>query len=377
MTFPTSHHTKPFRLLGILALGLVLGGWPSLPATARPSEESTAGPILQKGDRVAWIGSSSTRIGVWPETVAFLLRTRHPELGLQFQRFTTGGGTFATGLEHMDEWLGDFRPTVVIFNYGGNDAGAGRKGLPQFRENMERSIARVRESGARVILSTFQAADVRKAKAGPAARRALYAEEMLHFAREKGWMVIDVFHPLDLLQRANEKRDPAYTILRDTIHLTDPAYIAWGYYFYDRLPLPFERSMAVLSADGRVKASVNCEIADVEASENALAFTRIDEVLPILPPGPLPPRLSVPLESQSRYLLAVEGLAPGEYEIRCLDRPIGVVDAEALALGVNLNTVLLDEGREAPWAEFASALWEDQRLDEIGQTRWRFEVRKR
>ena len=40
-------------------------------------------------DRVAWVGSSSTRIGVWPKTVEFLLRTRHPELRLTFSRHTT------------------------------------------------------------------------------------------------------------------------------------------------------------------------------------------------------------------------------------------------------------------------------------------------
>src|SRR5690606_32070552 len=102
-----------------------------------------------------------------------------------------------------------------------------------------------------------------------------------------------------------------------------------------------------------------------------------DEVLPILPPGPLPPRLSVPLEAHSRYLLAVEGLAPGEYEVRCEGMPIGVVDAGVLAVGVDLNSLLLDGGGEAPWGELARALWEGEGLDRIGEARWRVEVRKR
>src|SRR3954454_4345171 len=67
---------------------------------------------FRKGDRVAWVGSSSTKIGVWPKTMQFLLATRQPELDLKFERFTTGGGTFATGLSKMDEWLTPYKPTV-------------------------------------------------------------------------------------------------------------------------------------------------------------------------------------------------------------------------------------------------------------------------
>src|SRR4051794_36507924 len=74
-------------------------------------------PLIRDGDRVAWIGSSSTRIGVWPRTVEFLLRTRHPELSLEFHRSSTGGGTFSTGLANLDAWLDEFHPTLVVFNY--------------------------------------------------------------------------------------------------------------------------------------------------------------------------------------------------------------------------------------------------------------------
>ena len=73
-------------------------------------------PLLRPNDRVAWIGSSSTNIGVWPKTMEFLLRTRHPDLHLTFKKFSTGGGTFATGVQKLDGWLADFPPTVVVLN---------------------------------------------------------------------------------------------------------------------------------------------------------------------------------------------------------------------------------------------------------------------
>src|SRR5262249_2211595 len=154
-------------------------------------------------------------------------------------------------------------------------------------------------------------------------------------------------------------------------------YVAWGFFLFDRLDLPFVRSAATLTSGGRVTAAENCAIRDVEVGRGVLAFTRADDVLPILPPGPLPPRSAVPLEAHSRYLVAVTGLDPGEYEIRCEGRPVGSVTAPARAGGVNLNSLLLDGGREAPWAGLARAIWEGRLAERVGRTRWRFEVRRR
>ena len=353
------------KLLGMAAFCLLTLG----------SAHAAEGPF-HKGDRVAFVGSSSTHIGVWPKTVEFLLRTRHPELDLTFARFSTGGGTFGTGLEHFDEWLSDLKPNVVIYNYGANDAGAGREGLPRFLDEMTQAVQRAEALGARVVLVTPQAADARKAGASNAAKRALYAETMLSFGRAQGWTVIDVHHPIDTLQRANESLDPAFSILKDTIHLTDPAYVAWGFYAYDGLNLPFVRSDAVLKGDGTVLAHENCTIEDINASDGRLTFTRADSVLPILPPVDLPPRLSVPLEAHSLYLLTVTDLPAGDYEILCEDKPIGVIDSKTLADGINLNSLLLDQGHLAPWQIEATDFWDGNDLDQIGKTKWRFEVRK-
>ena len=242
---------------------------------------------------------------------------------------------------------------------------------------MDDCIEKVQDSGARVILVTPQAADVRRSGAQPAANRTLYAESMLSLGRQRGLTVIDVHHPLDLLQRAGEQADADYTILKDKIHLTNPAYVAWGYYFYDALNLPLVRTEAVLSADGEVLATENCEIENVKSGENSLTFTRLDRVLPILPPGPLPPRLYVPLESHSLYRLSVTGLESGEYEIRCEGQILGVADADALGVGVNLNALLLESGKPAPWDDLAQSVWEGKDLNLIGKTRWKFEIRKR
>lgn len=336
-----------------------------------------AGATVRNGDRIAWIGSSSTKIGVWPRTVEFLLRTRHPGLELHFQSCTSGGGTFDTCLENLDGWLDEFRPTLVFLNFGANDAAQGPEGLLWFKDRMRRCVSKVRDRDARVILITPQAADPKKTKRDHAAWRTLYAETILSYGRSRGWDVIDIHHPLAMLQETTRRVDPGYSILRDSIHLTDPAYVAWGFFLFDRLDLPFVRSWASLTAAGRVKAAENCDIQEVELGQGSLSFTRIDRVLPILPPGPLPPRLGVPMEAHSCYVLKVAGLAQGEYEILCESQPIGVAKASDLGIGVNLNSLLLDAGRKAPWAALAQSIWEGNASGQIGQTRWRYEVRKR
>jgi lysophospholipase L1-like esterase len=296
---------------------------------------------------------------------------------LDFRTFSEGGGTFRGCRERLDRWLEAEHPDVVFFNYGANDARAGAAGLAEFQEEMERCVLLAQKRGARVVLITPQAADLRKSGPKAAAQRTLYAETMLSFGRARGWTVVDIHHPLDLLQRGGRAADPQFSILRDPIHLTHAAYVAWGSFLYDRLDLPLVRSAATLTARGVVEAAENCVIRDVVTRPGLLEFNRRDSALPILPPGPLPPRVCVPLEAHSRYLVTVTGLEPGEYEIVVDSRTIGTVNSGQLADGVNINTLLLDGEREAPWAALANEIAAGKRLDEIGKTEWRFVVRRR
>jgi lysophospholipase L1-like esterase len=360
--------------LGGLGAGMLAAAWPGRLCGKDAPPGRIAFPF-KKGDHVAWIGSSSTKIGVWPRTVEFLLSTRHPELKLTFVRLTTGGGTFETGLKNLDGYLEQNKPTVVVFNFGGNDAGAGEKGLPKFRERIAACMAKLGAAGVRGLFTTHQASDVRKSGAEAAQRRTLYAENLLAFAAEKGWPCVDVNHPLAELQRAGQADDDSFTILKDKIHLTEPAYVAWGYFFYERIAPPPAVSRLELSAAGEVRREERCKATAVSAAGGRLSFERADAVSPVLPPAALPPAKLVPLVALSPYELAVAGLADGTYEVRCEGASLGTARAAELAKGVNLNGLLLASGRPAPWAEHAKKWWDGKDRDAVGRTRSRFEVR--
>jgi lysophospholipase L1-like esterase len=381
---PNEDHTPrraPGIARGLATLALLIVGFSIIPnddpalATAEAKAEPAAFPF-RDGDRVAWVGSSSTNIYTWNRTVEFLLRTRHPELKLSFRKQSSGGGTFATGAQKLDMWLDDFKPTLVVFNYGGNDANADKAGLPKFKENIEKCVEKVEEHKARFVFTTHQAADVRKSKEAPAEKRKLYAEAMLAFAKEKNWPIVDVFHPLDELQRQGQKENDSFTILKDSIHLTDSAYVAWGYYFYEGLKPPSAVSAAELTAGGEVKKTTRCKITDVKATDKGLTFVRSDEVLPILPPLPPPPRKWAPLEKLSDYRLTVTGLPEGTYEVLAEGKSIGTTEAADLARGVNLNSLLLESMSPAPWEALAKQIWAGKDLDQIGKTAWKFEVHR-
>ena len=252
------------------------------------SSERSAEFPFKPNDRVAWIGSSSTRIGTWCRTLEFLLRTRHPELHLTFNRGTTGGGTFLTGVKNLPVWLNDFKPTYVLYNYGGNDAGAGAKGVASFKLNMQKCAELALEANARVGFTTHQSGDVRVTAPQPFEARRLYAEEMLKFALEKEWPIYDTHHPLETFQQNEQLEISDFTINKDRIHLTDSAYVAWGFYLYERMNPPDAESVAELTADGAVSAQRGCKISELTHAPGALEFVREDSVLPLLPPNPIP-----------------------------------------------------------------------------------------
>ena len=126
------------------------------------------------------------------------------------------------------------------------------------------------------------------------------------------------------------------------------------------------------------QAAFRCEYCRIHEEDEPYAFhiehTRQDHVLPILPPGTLPPRKHVPLEQLSNYSVRLVGLKAGDYEIQCEGKTLGTASAEALAKGVNINTLVLDSGTPPPWDALAKQIWAGKDLDQIGKTKWSWRI---
>ncbi len=147
------------RLLAVLLL------LPLSPALATPrgkgsgAAPSAAGwvppssPLLRAGDRVVLLGDSITVAHTWTRNVEAFLRLRHPEVPLTFINAGIGGHTAQDGLNRLERDVLSQSPTVVVVNFGMNDAG-----YPldvdggAFERNMATLLARLRERGVRLVV---------------------------------------------------------------------------------------------------------------------------------------------------------------------------------------------------------------------------------
>jgi RNA polymerase sigma factor (sigma-70 family) len=346
---------------------------------------------FRDGDRIAWLGAEATYRNEYTQAMEFLLATRHPDLRLAFRNCTRHEGkgtpTFESLVPRLDGFLSDFQPTIVFFSYGVNESRFyHRSGMPRFREQMIRCVERTQAAARHVILQTLMPADPRHISPENDALRRLYYQAMIETARERRWRIVDTYTPLVRLQAEARKEDLRFSISeepREYPHMTREAYIARAFFLYERLNPPPMDSTLALSADGRVLDAVRCGVSKVRAEPGALTFTRADEAFPLLPPHELlPPRKHVPLEALSPYRLKIVGLSPGAYAIRCEGKPIGTAGADALAAGVNLNSLLLDARNPAPWDGFVRSIWGSagktpagRSVRDVGRPRWSFEVR--
>lgn len=118
---------------------------------------------LRDGDRVVWIGNTQVereqRYGHW-ET---LLTLRHPDRNITFRNLGWSGDTVwgearagfgATehGFKQLIDGVKGLKPSVLFISYGTNESFDGEKGLPKFRQGLERLLDALTPTKARVVL---------------------------------------------------------------------------------------------------------------------------------------------------------------------------------------------------------------------------------
>jgi hypothetical protein len=142
--------------------------------------------------------------------------------------------------------------------------------------------------------------------------------------------------------------------------LTDLGQLAMAFAILRGLGAPADVSAVRLDAPGpKLVAAAGCTVTDLTSTEGQLAFTRRDEGLPFnhglfyalnFRFVPVP-------EELNRYLLAIEHLPDGRYELSAEGRPLGTFTAKELARGVNLASATADGWQPGgPWDAQASVV---------------------
>lgn len=122
---------------------------PTLPTGPRP----TSGLLFVPGDRVVWLGDSITAAHTYGRYVEAFFLLRRPDLNLTFINAGIGGHSALNGLNRIDSDVLSQRPSVVVVNFGMNDAAypAGSSHAA-FIKNIDAIIEQLRQGGVQRII---------------------------------------------------------------------------------------------------------------------------------------------------------------------------------------------------------------------------------
>ena len=125
----------------------------ALALTTANAKEADRRPLLEDGDRVVFLGDSITVAHTWTRAVEEFVLTRDPEKSITFVNAGVGGHTAADGLARLDSDVLAQRPTVVVVNFGMNDAGyPDDSDGAAFAKNMGAIFDRLKAGGVRVVV---------------------------------------------------------------------------------------------------------------------------------------------------------------------------------------------------------------------------------
>jgi lysophospholipase L1-like esterase len=313
---------------------------------------------LRDGDAVAFLGDSITAAREYTKLIETYTLLRFPERKVRFFNAGRGGETAKGSLERLEQAVFARGATVVTVAYGVNDIGWGMKAdaahKAEYLSGIGGIIDRCRERGIRVFIcsAAITAEPPDKAESG---FLQTMCDEGLELAKAKGAGAIDVQRAMRKVQRraiaANDKQPDrgkhATLHAPDGVHLNDLGQVAMGFAILKGLGAPAEVSWATVDAqNGAVTRRDGCEISEIQVTAGGLAFTRLDERLPLnLAPLWTLHGFYIPLGDElNRYGLTVTHLAPGRYEVEAGGRKLGTWTAEELAIGVNIASATAD-----PW----------------------------
>lgn len=327
---------------------------------------------IRDGDTVVFLGDSITAARNYTKTIENYVLLRHPERRVRFVNSGRGGDTARGGLDRIDQDVFAHGATVLIVAYGVNDIGWGMLADEEHKalylDAIRGIVERCLERGVRVFIASaaITGEDPDTSETGFLQRM---CDEGLAAARDLGAGTIDVQRGMREIQRrvreANRREpDPArHTALHaaDGIHLNDLGHLAMAFVLLRGLGAPAGVSSATIDADDppRLVEAAGCAVTDLEGSARGVAFTRIEEGLPVNFGlfGALNFRFVPFHEAMNPTMLAVRGLEPGDYEILADDRSLGVFAAGALARGVNLSSATADPWQPGgPWEAQAGVL---------------------
>ena len=327
-----------------LAAWLAALGLAALPAAGA---DRPAGFSLANGDRVVLLGGTFIERGALYGYLETALTARYHRHKIQFRNLGWSGdtvlgdaragfGTPADGFDHLKRHVLELEPTVVLLNYGANESFAGQDGLQAFTQGLDKLLATLDETGARVVfLSPTPHEDLGRPLPDPTEHNRqlrLYTAAIAKTAADRGAPFADLFDGL------GEKLEPSSEIpLTDNgLHLTESGYWRAAPLIEQALGLAPRHWLIEIDARRRNIAASGPRVSDASFSSATIDFQALDSQLPL----PWPPD-GTPLDilmSMPKRVVRVFGLPTGDYVLKIDGQRIGVARAERWAAGLAIGS---------------------------------------
>ncbi|MDB6076660.1 MAG: hypothetical protein JWO82_407 [Akkermansiaceae bacterium] len=318
---------------------------------------------LRDGDTLAFLGDSITAARGYTKIVEHYTLMRYPGRHVRFVNAGEGGDTATKCLARLDRDVFSQGATVVTVAFGINDIAWGTKADDEHKkaylDGIRTIIERCREHKVRPVICSPAITDVPPDEAEKGYLQAM-TDEGLALAKSLGAETIDIQRGMREIQRrvlqsnaGKEKSEDQMRLhVKDGVHLDELGHLAMAYSMLKGLGAPPEVSSAAVDAKKATGSGEGCKITEVKALPDGVAFTRLDEGLP-LNLGPLSGLnygwVPIP-DGINGYLLKIEGLAEGDYEIKAEGRDLGKESAASLAKGVNISGKTADGWQPGgPW----------------------------
>jgi lysophospholipase L1-like esterase len=328
---------------------------PAAPAATPTSPEASL-VSLREEETVVFYGDSITEQNLYSADLETFFLSRFPAKRIACFNFGWGGDTATGGNARFARDVAPVHPSLVFVNFGMNDGGYKAYEETIYRDYIDAQKAladTIAATGAReVLFTTSPVDDVLRGDNGVYNDTlSRMAAGVMDLAHERGLPVIDLFHPMLEVQRRAKAKDPAFTMIPDTVHPDPVGHLVMTYAALRRIDAP--RVVAEIAVDGEaVEATGGGTVTHVTARDGGVAFDLDLPFLPFyVPPDARKALELVPFEKElNRFELRARATEPLVLSVD--GKTAGTFEPDALARGVDL--ALLDN---TPWAEAGQLLW--------------------
>jgi len=346
----------------------------SRPAPADPRIKTPIDHLdLQDGDTVVFLGDSLTMQCGYTQYIEDFYYTRFPHLKINFHNAGVGGDRVFHALDRFDPDVAAYKPKYVTVMFGGNDAKDKQWDAALFEKyatDMLTLIKKIQAIGAMPILMGPAMYDRRALLLKPSPARpydseaakysnpvmGYYSAYMRDQAGELGLLYADVYSAQNNYAFEQRIHNPTYKMSLDAWHPLPDSEIVMAATFLDAVHAPRLVSSTTASYENlhwKMASTPNGKVSDIGGDTSHLSFVLLEPALPwvVTADAALGYKNSGAGERHSAEPLQIQGLTPGNYEVKIDGKSIGVFPSSLLA--VNLD---LQDCEQAPQVQQALAV---------------------